>query len=109
MNILNDLEKIRKTERIKSEEALSTELVDGVKLTMRKLLFIVLITSLTSCGYSEYKNEEYRLDLKLKELEVLEKYYSVSNSIQAEKDLKQLIEEQEKTVADFDSLFPKTK
>ena len=34
MNILNDLEKIRKTERIKSEEALSTELVDGVKLLL---------------------------------------------------------------------------
>jgi hypothetical protein len=34
MNILNDLEKIRKVERIKSEEALSTELVDGVKLLL---------------------------------------------------------------------------
>ena len=83
---------------------------------MKKIMFIVLAISLISCDYTNYVAEERRLDLKVKELEVLEKYYEVSGSIKSEifrevliKKLDSLINDQEKTVADFDSLFPKTK
>lgn len=74
-------------------------------------MFIVLAISLISCceSDSDYEAEEKRLELKLKELRVLKEYYNVRDAIQAEKDLKYLMGEQETTVDNFDSLFPKTK